>query len=170
MTAETIEDFWENATAGDVVRVMNGEEVQARFSDEATAFFHSTITGWRICRPKFGQWVDKDGATWSFCQVYREPSWYANKPDPGPGFRLLGKFPDEPLAVGDEFFKAGWHPSCREIGDSQTLGLWYRRRIEPVEPDLGKVEAVPQFMAGNAFWHPSGLLFTITAKGFEVTQ
>jgi hypothetical protein len=56
---------------------------------------------------------------------------------------LLGKFPDEPVAVGDEFFKAGkWHATCRPAGDSQDRTGWYRRRIEPVEPKFSVGQTV----------------------------
>jgi hypothetical protein len=61
---------------------------------------------------------------------------------------------------------SGWF---YQLGCSAT---WSFREdyLEAVEPDLGKIESVPQFIAGSAFWHPNGLLFTITAKGFEVAQ
>jgi hypothetical protein len=54
---------------------------------------------------------------------------------------LLEKFPDEPVAVGDEFFKSGqWHKTCRPAGDSQDRTGWYRRRIEPVKPKTARLD------------------------------
>jgi hypothetical protein len=73
---------------------------------------------------------------WDHCQVYREPSWYANKPDPGPGWRLLGKLPDEELKPGDEGWDL-WHDGkwsesdFAKEGKPQQERTWYRRRIEP---------------------------------------
>jgi hypothetical protein len=171
-----VEKFWENATADDVARVMAGEAVEARFrDDEGGKWLESDHSlGGYDSTEEFCKWISSTGCPWRFCQVYREPSWWTDRPDPGPGYRLLGKFPDEPVAVGDEFFKSGeWYPSCLEIGDPQSVGLWYRRRIEPVESVehyLGKVEAIKQFIVGDTFWHPNGLLLKITEKGFEVVQ
>jgi hypothetical protein len=130
---QRIEAFWADATAFDVVRVMAGETVEARFWDDNMQKWSTrTLSGWQTTgvRPL---WHSNDGFMWTRCQVYREPSWYADKPDPGPGFRLLEKFPDEPVAVGDEFFKSGkWYETFRPAGDSQDRTGWYRRRIEPV--------------------------------------
>jgi hypothetical protein len=117
---------------------MKGETVEARFRDVETE-------PWTTPR-NLGGWSNQgwvSGLTWNHCQVYREPSYWTNKPDPGPGWTLLGKFPDEALRVGDEFFKGcEWHPSCLEIGDPQTHGLWYRRSIEPVEPKFAVGQTV----------------------------
>jgi hypothetical protein len=133
--SKKIEAFWENATADDVVRVMRGETVEARFrDDEKSAWFISSLAGWTA---GMIQWYSIDNDYWTHCQVYREPSWYANKPDPGPGFRLLEKFPDEELQSGDECFASTgkWDQSYKAtIGERQSYGMWYRRRIEPVEP------------------------------------
>jgi hypothetical protein len=190
-----VEKFWENATADDFARVMEGETVEARFwDDNLQGWATRTLSGWQTTgvRPL---WHSSDGFVWTRCQVYREPSWYTNKPDPGLGCRLLGKFPDEPLAVGDEFFKGGeWHPSCLEIGDPQSHGLWYRRRIEPVEPEPkhyvlrvgdscetpngNRIKVISQdgtqsfvnFGVGDKVKTIHGQTITITEKGFEVTQ
>jgi hypothetical protein len=191
-----IEAFWENATADDVARMMKGETVEARFRDHLQDDWCKHI--WNLAgydSTEENSWIDNTGCPWRYCQVYREPSWHAKRPDPGPGFRLLGKFPDEPLAVGDEFFKGGeWHPSCLEIGDPQTHGLWYRRRIEPVEPEpqhyvlrVGDSVETPsghlvkvaspgveqiefKLKAGFTAKLPNGQTITATEKGFEVTQ
>jgi hypothetical protein len=239
---EKIEAFWGNATADDVARVMAGETVEARFRDVETEPWTTprALGGWSN-----QGWVS--GLTWNHCQVYREPSWYANKPDPGPGFRLLEKFPDEELKPGDDAWDV-WNDKQWRESDSangrlpQGKDIWYRRRIKPVEPKfavgqtvkvigpkgpvarhcdsemdrhagtlqtvkyieefanpteifygvygidsrkfwedhleavepvehyLGKVEAIKQFIVGDTFWHPNGLLLKITEKGFEVSQ
>jgi hypothetical protein len=139
MSNEKIEAFWENATADDVARVMAGETVEARFrDDEHSEYTAGLLAGWTKGDPS---WMSREQAgSQSYfvtCQVYREPSWYANKPDPGPGFRLLEKFPDEEPKPGDECFgvSGAWGPSCQtKAGGHQVFGMWYRRRIEPVGP------------------------------------
>jgi hypothetical protein len=189
---EKIEAFWGNATADDVAQVMDGETVEARFwDDNLQGWTIRTLSGWQTTgvRPL---WHSSDGFVWTRCQVYREPSWYTDKPDPGPGFRLLDKFPDEPVAVGDEFFKAGeWYETCRPSGDSQDRNGWYRRRIElepkhyvlrvgdSVETPSGhRVQVISRsetqrfyaLTAGDRITIPNGQTITITKKGFEVTQ
>jgi hypothetical protein len=135
MTEKT-EAFWENATADDVARVMAGETVEARFRDDEKAqWFISELAGWTA---GMIQWYSTDDDFWVHCQVYREPSWYANKPDPGPGWRLLNKFPDQELKPGDELWyreDESWGVSNNaHHGMTQGPACWYRRRIEPVEP------------------------------------
>ena len=142
-----IEAFWENATADDVAKIANTRKsIQARVRDEETEDWREDlISGWRLSRFLPGAiWIDADGASWKHCQVYREPSWYANKPDPGPGFRLLEKFPDEPKLGTDDYWSVlgeGWRPVVS--GDSdQHEETWYRRRIEPVEPKFAVGQTV----------------------------
>jgi hypothetical protein len=144
MTTEKIEAFWENATADDVAGIANTRKpITARFRDSGIDdWYEHSLAGWRLRRSGAG-WADSDGTTWDHCQVYREPSWYANKPDPGPGYRLLGKFPDEELKPGDECFCSDgfWDQSfSATVGERQSYGIWYRRRIEPVEPEPIKLE------------------------------
>jgi hypothetical protein len=165
MTTEKIEAFWENATADHVARVMNGETVEARFrDDEGGKWLESDHSlGGYDSTEEFCKWISSTGCPWRFCQVYREPSWYANKPDPGPGYRLLGKFPDEDLLPTDEAkwpCDGKWHVH-REGSGKQLEEMWYRRRIEPVEPE-------PKHYVKLTL--PNGQTITITAKGFEVTQ
>jgi hypothetical protein len=235
MTTEKIEAFWENATAEDVARVMAGETVEARFrDDEHSEYTVGLLAGWTKGDPS---WMSrKQAGSQSYfvtCQVYREPSWWTSKPDPGPEWRLLGKFPDEELKPGDECFGVSgvWGPSCQaKAGGHQVFGIWYRRRIEAVEPkfaagqtvrvvgpkgsdakhwsekmnqhigmaspikarekkddgwfyELGcsaiwsfdedylePVGPVEQLIAGGSYWHPNGLCFFVTEKGFEVTE
>jgi hypothetical protein len=129
-----IEQFWQDATADDVARVMKGETVEARFwDDEHRGKAVGWLVGWGRGEPCW--YCEQTGGRAYFenCQVYREPSWYANKPDPGPGWRLLGKFPDEEPQLGDSVFcpdseiwlelEAGFDPG-------QLPTHWYRRRIE----------------------------------------
>ena len=103
-----------------------------------------------------------------YCQVYREPSWWTERPDPGPGWRLLDKFPDEPKLATDE----AWYLEIQEwrvtsIDDGiQVEEVWYRRRIEPVELGLGHYV----LRVGDSASLPNGQTITITAKGFEVAQ
>jgi signal peptidase I len=114
--------------------------------------------------------------TWNYCQVYREPSWYANKPEPGPGFRLLEKFPDEELKPGDEYFDrltTTWRRSTNaKAGMPQPEKVWYRRRIEPVEPVDSKPLLIRRWTVdpGDEIKLPNGRLLIINQDGFEVTQ
>jgi hypothetical protein len=144
MSSEKIEAFWQDATADDVARVMAGETVEARFRDYDDADWteHDRLGGFASSLTHPVSWFDMSGVRWFQCQVYREPSWWTERPDPGPGFRLLGKFPDEDLKSSDEFYREGvWNLTCKESG-SPHAGYWYRRRIEPVEPKFAVGQTV----------------------------
>ena len=136
MTTKHIEAFWENATADDVAGIANTRKsIQARFRDEETEdWVDCLLAGWKLSRHLPGAvWIDADGASWAHCQVYREPSWHADKPDPGPGWRLLGKFPDEEPQLGDSVFCPDseiWHELEAGFDPGQLPTHWYRRRIE----------------------------------------
>jgi hypothetical protein len=198
MSNEKIEQFWQDATADDVARVMAGETVEARFRDEDSETWKDGefLGGCKAYRTRRIRFIDLDGVFWEQCQVYREPSWYANKPDPGPGYRLLGKLPDEPKLGTDEC----WNPSERKWQQVknddgiQEYQAWYRRRIEAVEPEpkhyvlrvgdsfetprghlievvsLSDEQGTYSLDAGDKLTLPNGQTITITAKGFEVTQ
>ena len=86
MSNEKIEAFWQDATADDVAGIIKtGELVPARFRDSgADNWEEYSLAGWKF-RRSGARWIDSDGVTWNYCQVYREPSWWTNKPDPGPG-------------------------------------------------------------------------------------
>jgi hypothetical protein len=198
MTTEKIEAFWEDATADDVARMMKGETVEARFRDHLQEDWSKTV--WLLAgydSTEENCWIDNTGCPWRYCQVYREPSWHANKPDPGPGYRLLEKLPDEELKPGDECFSSTgkWDESHKAtIGGRQSYGIWYRRRLEPVEPEpkhyvlrVGDTVENPNgdcikvvnpgfeqshyaLKVGDTISTPSGQTITITAKGFEVTE
>jgi hypothetical protein len=134
--SKKIEAFWGDATADDVARVMAGETVEARFRDgEKAQWFVSELAGWTAGMIHGLEWYSTDDDFWEQCQVYREPSWYTERPDPGPGWRLLEKFPDEPKLATDEAWDCHskeWHEPCNN--GIQQDRVWYRRRIEPVEP------------------------------------
>jgi len=136
MSEQKIEAFWRNATAEDIARVMAGETVEARFRDIALRdwkFGH--LNGWAD-----GEFRCELANCWVHCQVYDPPQWYLDKPDPGPGYRLLEKFPDEDPMPGDECLGVSgeWGPSCQaKDGGHQVFGIWYRRRIESVKQDAG---------------------------------
>jgi len=143
-----IEAFWENATADDVAKIANTRKsIQARFRDEDNEdWVDCLLVGWKLSKHLPGAvWIDADGASWSHCQVYREPSYWTERPDPGPGRRLLGKFPDEELKPGDECFTSTGaleQSFSATIGERQSYGMWYRRRIEPVEPKFAVGQTV----------------------------
>ena len=142
-----IEKFWRDATAADVVDVMNGKEVEARFRDGAT---ESWIEGLRLggwAKDNRYPWTDESGSGWTQCQVYAPPQWFLDKPDPGEEYRLLEKFPDEALQRDDEAFDlrgdGKWEPSFNvETGYGQNESTWYRRRIEQPKPE-------PKFKVGQ---------------------
>ena len=167
-----IEAFWRDATADDVARVMAGETVEARFRDsESVKWVENgcSLAGW--CA---GVWTSSSGLPWVFCQVYREPSWHADKPDPGPGWRLLEKFPDEPKLATDE----GWNPyerkwqQVKNDDGIQEYQAWYRRRIEPVEPVDSKPVLIRRRVVeiGDEFKLPNGRVWVFNGEGLEVKQ
>jgi hypothetical protein len=165
-----IEQFWRDATADDVARVMAGETVEARFRD-------SEARNWSVnsCKLKGwteGGWACNEGLTWVNCQVYREPSWYTDKPDPGPGWRLLEKFPDEPKLGTDEAWDCHskeWHEPCNN--GIQQDRVWYRRRIE-VEPVESKPVLIRRRVIeiGDEIKLPNGRVLVFNGEGFEVVQ
>ena len=136
-----IEKFWRPATDKDVVDVMNGEEVEARFRDGAT---ESWIEGLRLggwAKDNRYPWLDESRSGWTQCQVYAPPRWFINKPEPGEGYRLLGKFPGEPRQPKDDVFVDGTWRTTEGCGP-QPETLWYRRRIEQPKPE-------PKFAVGQ---------------------
>jgi hypothetical protein len=186
-----IEQFWVNATAFEVARVMAGETVEARFRDEETEPWTSVraLRGWSD-----GKWVSV--LCWTQCQVYREPSWWTERPDPGPEHRLLGKFPDESKLGTDDYWSVlgeEWRPVGSGDND-QHEETWYRRRIEQPKPEpkhyvlrVGDSVETPsghlikvvspgveqiefKLKAGFTATLPNGQTITATEKGFEVTQ
>jgi hypothetical protein len=173
--SKKIEAFWVDATSDDVARVMKGETVEARFRDDDKAkWFISNLAGWTA---GMIQWYSTDDDFWTQCQVYREPSYWTNKPDPGPGFRLLNKFPDEELKPGDDAWDV-WNDKQWRMSDSangrlpQGKDIWYRRRIEPVEPVESKPVLIRRRVVeiGDEIKLPNGRVLVFNGEGFEVTQ
>jgi hypothetical protein len=168
---EKIEAFWRDATAADVAKVMKGEKVEARFRDwDSEEWRDGEFLGGFLTSHSIPlAWIDLDGVQWAQCQVYEPQQWYIDKPDPGPGYRLLEKFPAEDLQPGDEWFEhdpleAGWKVSHNE---RQAKFLWYRRRIEPNAPE--KLDGcVDRLEIGKEYTLPSGQSIFVTEKGFEV--
>ena len=171
--SDKIEEFYRDATADDVARVMKGETVEARFRDDDREDWREGefLGGFHRGNCEEFEWKDRDGVPWQQCQVYDPPEWFANKPDPGEGWRLLGKFPHEELQLGDEahdlHHKGEWSESQHaKRGDKQQCEkIWYRRRIanNPTSSDssrsrdtipsgwrlLGKDE---DRLASDAYW------------------
>lgn len=140
-TEQKIEAFWRDAIVEDIAKVMRGEKVEARFksvdNDWPSAHPHEgLLAGWSNFHKRF-QYIDDKGDCFRFCQVYEPQQWYIDKPNPGEGYRLLKKFPDEPKLATDE----AWDVLIREwrvtsIDDGiQCEEVWYRRRIEPNSPE-----------------------------------
>lgn len=163
MTTERIEAFWRDATAADVFRVMNGEEVEARFTQNNGSTRKGFIAGWKETP---AQWMDSHGLFWDQCQVYEPPQWWLDKPEPGEGYRLLGKFPDEDLQPGDEVraLNGLWYPVVPSGAKDQRLEAWYRRRIEQPKPEPKHYT----LQVGDTADVPSGHRITVTELGIEV--
>jgi hypothetical protein len=169
MTEQKIEQFWRDATAGDTT---SGKRLAARFRDYPNGGWadNRTLAGWRrIAGEPSLLFYDEAGVAWFQCQVYEPQQWWLDKPDPGPGYRLLEKFPAEDLQPGDEWFEhdpleAGWKVSHNE---RQAKFLWYRRRIEPNAPE--KLDGcVDHLEVGKEYRLPNGQGIKVTKKGFEL--
>jgi hypothetical protein len=161
MATEKIEAFWQDATSDDVARVMKGEAVEARFRDSQGVKWVEkgcSLAGWSA-----GEWTSSSGLPWNHCQVYREPSWWTDRPDPGPGYRLLGKFPDEELNPGDEAWnmwldgKWGESDFARE-GKPQQEKTWYRRRIEQLPSGHRWLVNGDRLESGDLYYDKGALL------------
>jgi hypothetical protein len=168
MSERKIEAFWRDATAEDVARVMAGETVEARFRDIA-------LRDW-----KFGHlngWADGEfrcdlAMSWKQCQVYAPKQWWLEKPDPGEGYRLLERFPDEPKLGTDEFWSEmdkKWKLVATGSGPQEDC-IWYRRRIEAEKV----VESKPLLIRrrvieiGDEVKLPNGQVLVFNGEGFEV--
>jgi hypothetical protein len=150
--SEKIEQFYSDATAEDVSKVIKGEtvEVRVRDDDDDDWRYGEYLGGVHRGNCDEFKWKDRDGVPWIQCQVYDPPEWYVNKPEPGEGYRLLEKFPPEDLQKGDEAFgnnrDGEWGKSdYAERGlRNQCKTLWYRRRIanNPASSDSSDYPAV----------------------------
>jgi hypothetical protein len=174
MNEQKIEAFWRDATDKDVVRVMNGEKVEARFKsvddDWTTACpREGFLAGWSNYDRIFN-FIDDNGDHYRFCQVYDPPQWWLDKPDPGEGYRLLEKFPPEPKLATDQALAAGeyWQPVQNDNGVQEDK-TWYRRRIEPNSPKkLDSLSIAFKAHDGLEIILPSGKRLRVTFKRFEV--
>ena len=133
-----IEQFWRNATAADVARVMAGEVVEARFRDRSVQFWgvSTFLKGVKLISDGEPVWLSQT-SSFNQCQVYDPPQWFVDKPEPGEGYRLLEKSPDEPVQGGD-FFKntsGVWVKLAYGFNPNQQEGIWYRRRIDQPKPE-----------------------------------
>jgi hypothetical protein len=167
-----IEEFWRDATAGDVARVMKGEKVEARFRDEDYEEWRDGefLGGLRAFRSIPLAWIDLDGVQWAQCQVYDPQQWWLDKPDPGKGWRLLGKFPDEPKLATDEAWDCHlreWRKTFNNDGD-QAKAVWYRRRIESNPPEKLDSCVAYETKIDEVIQLPNGKRFKVTHAGFEV--
>jgi hypothetical protein len=121
MSGKKIEAFWENATARDIERVMAGGTVEARFRDDETEPWTSvrTLRGWSD-----GKWVS--ALCWKQCQVYREPSRYANKPDPDNFRKFIDKAKAGEVSFTCSFVWEGPEPIRAKVGDriQHPNGCW----------------------------------------------
>ena len=134
MSEQKIEQFWRDATAEDVAGIASTRKpIAARMRDiDNETWVEVLLAGWYIRRSD-AMWFDSDGAAWNQCQVYAPQQYWLNKPDPGEGYRLLEKFPDEGVEENDQFFDRDiWLPARLHL--QQIHGTWYRRRIEPPTP------------------------------------
>lgn len=164
-----IEKFWRDATVSDLVKVMESETVEARFSDVPNGV-QSKVTqlvGAKRLSDNGTVWLSPN-TNWRYCQVYDPPQWYLEKPDPGDKYRLLGKFPDEALQPGDEVFDlrgdGKWEPSFNvEIKQPQGEGIWYRRKIEQPKPEPKHYV----LRVGDTVETPSGHLIKIIDRPTE---
>lgn len=171
MTTIYVEKFWRDATAADVAQVMAGKEVEARFADMESAW--SNLTKLRGFDTSDGNlyWISSSGSCWRHCQVYSPPQWFLDKPEPGEEFRLLEKFPDEALQVGDEAFDlrgdGKWESSLNSTTgrQHQSEGVWYRRRIEQPKPEPKHYV----LRVGDTISTPSGRQAIVTELGIEVS-
>ena len=174
MNEQKIETFWRDATADDVTKVMRSEKVEARFRDvdDETWKDDEFFGGFRTFHSLPLAWIDLDGVQWTQCQVYDPPQWYLDKPDPGEGYRLLEKFPQENLQCNDEYWSRRenkWLPSPVAATGShiQLNESWYRRRIEPIKV-TEKTCVAYETQVGEVIQLPNGKRLRVTKEGFEV--
>jgi len=182
MSEQKIEQFWRDATSEDIAKVMRGEKVEARFRDYDHADWteFDLLGGFATSVNYPVSWFDVCGVRWFQCQVYEPPQWWLDRPDPGEGWRLLEKFPDEPKLTTDEFFETFDNKRTRvgDTGSIQYHGVWYRRRIEPVKQDAGSTSAsnIPKGwtalllderrLASDAYWSQDAEAWVIITDGW----
>lgn len=167
MTTEYIEKFWRDATAADVARAVAGETVEARFSDVSDSVWSKVtqLVGAKRLNDTGAVWLSPN-SNWRYCQVYDPQQWFLDKPEPGEGYRLLAKFPDEPVQGGDFIYGFGglWTELRNECSPIHGEGIWYRRRIEQPKPEPKHYV----LQVGDTCDVPSGHRITVTEHGVEV--
>jgi hypothetical protein len=175
MSEQKIEQFWRDATAEDVARVMKGEKVEARFRDYDDADWaeFDLLGGFATSVTHPVSWIDFCGVRWFQCQVYAPKQWWLEKPDPGEGYRLLEKFPQENLQCNDEYWSRRenkWLPSPVAATGShiQLNESWYRRRIDPNVPEIPDSCERKKLEAGKEYLLPSGLVLIVHNESIEV--
>jgi hypothetical protein len=144
VSEQKIEQFWRDATADDVAEIVKaGNAKEARFRDELKDHWisgsNSFLAGGVVSHREVITWISKTTIRWQHCQVYDPPEILKNKPDPGEGFRLLGKFPHEPIIGTDDYWstaKAKWMPIVKLTTNKQPEKTWFRRRIETNSPEI----------------------------------
>ncbi len=90
-----------------------------------------TLAGLQKSKDK--PWLAGNASFWERCWVYDPPLWLVNKPDPGPGYRLVGKSPLEMLHPEDEEWLTElkeWNALPEGESMTQNQGIWYRRKTE----------------------------------------
>jgi hypothetical protein len=144
VSEQKIEQFWRDAAADDVAEIVKaGNAKEARFRDELKDHWisgsNSFLAGGTVSHRDVIIWISKTTIRWKLCQVYDPPAWFVNKPDPGEGFRLLGKFPHEVITGTDDYWstaKAKWMPIVKLTTNKQPEKTWFRRRIETNSPEI----------------------------------
>jgi len=150
MSEKKNEQFWRDATADDVARVMKGEKVYARFRDDDTEhWIESLLQGWR-CDSAF-KWLGLD-AYFCNCQVYDPPK----KQSATPTIKVC-----DPLEIGAQYAQAD--RDFRKFVDKAQAGelsftctfLWDGNEFIRVK-------------VGDRIQHPNGCCIDITETGFKV--
>jgi len=174
--SDKIEEFYRDATADDVARVMRGErvEIRVRDDDDDDWRYGEYLGGVHRGNCEEFKWKDRDGVPWKQCQVYDPPAWFLNKPDPGEGYRLLEKFPPEEPQEGDQVKRydepnSEWVTLKQGFDPGQRNSLWYRRRIanNPTSSDSCERQKLE---AGKEYLLPSGMVLIVNSESVEVAK
>jgi hypothetical protein len=173
MSEQKIEAFWRDATAEDVAEIAKTcKPKDARIRDfEYQEWREVELSGF-VCRATYN-WVTLCSGSYQLCQVYDPPQWHIDKPDPGEGYRLLEKFPQENLQCNDEYWSRRenkWLPSPVAATGShiQLNESWYRRRIDPNVPEIPDSCERKKLEAGKEYLLPSGLVLIVHNESIEV--
>lgn len=117
-----IERYWRDAKPEDAIKE---PPMVARFRNEDIEDWEcDLLVGWD--RTDQCHWRSELDA-FEHCQVY-------DAPDPGEGWRLIDPEKESP-EEGDEFFEHGYWKTRRAKTDPFAKTFYYRRRIEPPNPE-----------------------------------